>query len=867
MLYVKDHLLAIVCVFASLSLFSQNIPTVIVDEQDPSSLSPVAREVVLARKQFGSFPSFQTLQLSSESLKAYRGRNADKIQVLNLNSQVIEKLFSARPEQVSLEIPMKSRESIHLDLVKSDVLADGFHVFTSDNAKTAYPYKKPLYYRGIVQGHEQHSIASISIFENQIIGSFNLGEGNFVIQPNSENPDQLIFFNDQDFVSDFPFTCYTDELQPVQKEASPRGIQAAGDCVRVYIECDYALYQNKGGTTNTVNWITAVFNNVKTLYTNENINTTVSEIFVWTTADSYSKTSSTTALNQFKSLRPTFNGDVAHLAALGGNNIGGVAWLDVLCSSYNYAYSNISSSYNTVPTYSWTVEVMTHEMGHNLGSNHTHWCGWTGGALDNCYTPEGGCSKGPAPTNGGTIMSYCHLTSYGINFNNGFGPQPGDKIRAEIVAATCLGTSCSGGGGCSAPTGLAISNITQTSATATWNSVSGANSYKFEYKTNSSGTWTVVTTSNTNYNMTGLTAGTLYNTRVKAVCSSGESNYSSTVNFTTTGGGGCGTPTNLAASNITSTTATVSWSAVSGASSYNFQYKLNSGTTWSQVNVPTTAVNMTGMSPATKYDVRVQAVCSGGNSAYTATLTFTTLAGYCASKGTSSSYEWVARVKLGTIDRVSGSDKGYFDATSLITDVTKGSSYTLNYQAGSTGSSGTLYWRIWIDFNNNNSFNDAGEQVVSVATSSLSLQSATISIPTGAATGTVRMRVSVRYGGWPTSCLNFPYGEVEDYSINIKAAGGLVNPGTAASGEITNMDVFPNPFNDFVHLEFNSTAEQMIDVELLDPLGRILFHDKRSASVGINHWEIHTDKIQAANYIVRIRSDRESHHKKLIKLD
>ncbi|MEZ4949652.1 MAG: hypothetical protein R2784_09740 [Saprospiraceae bacterium] len=35
-----------------------------------------------------------------------------------------------------------------------------------------------------------------------------------------------------------------------------------------------------------------------------------------------------------------------------------------------------------------------------------------------------------------TIMSYCHLVSgVGINFNNGFGPNPGDKIRYEISNA------------------------------------------------------------------------------------------------------------------------------------------------------------------------------------------------------------------------------------------------------------------------------------------------------------------------------------------------------------------------------------------------------------------------------------------------
>ncbi len=222
---------------------------------------------------------------------------------------------------------------------------------------------------------------------------------------------------------------------------------AADKCVRVYLECDYALNQNKGGVAGATNFITAVFNNLATLYANEQITTIISQVFVWTTQDSYPTSSSSSALTTFKNTRPTFNGDLAHLAALGGQNVGGVAWVDVLCnSSYRYAYSNIYSSYSTVPTYSWSVQVMTHEMGHNLGSPHTQSCSWSGGALDNCYTTEGGCAPGPAPVNGGTIMSYCHLTSNGINFNNGFGTQPGNLIRNRVNAASCL-TACTPGGG------------------------------------------------------------------------------------------------------------------------------------------------------------------------------------------------------------------------------------------------------------------------------------------------------------------------------------------------------------------------------------------------------------------------------------
>ena len=62
--------------------------------------------------------------------------------------------------------------------------------------------------------------------------------------------------------------------------------------------------------------------------------------------------------------------------------------------------------------------MVSHELGHNFGANHTHWCGWpggpdhpsgsAGGPIDNCYAAEGGCADGPS-TSAGTIMSYCHL--------------------------------------------------------------------------------------------------------------------------------------------------------------------------------------------------------------------------------------------------------------------------------------------------------------------------------------------------------------------------------------------------------------------------------------------------------------------------
>ncbi|MCX6581218.1 MAG: fibronectin type III domain-containing protein [Candidatus Aminicenantes bacterium] len=90
--------------------------------------------------------------------------------------------------------------------------------------------------------------------------------------------------------------------------------------------------------------------------------------------------------------------------------------------------------------------------------------------------------------------------------------------------------------GCDTPTGLAASNIADYSATVSWNAIPEATGYELNYKKASDANWTIVTTSATSVNLTGLEKATTYNNRVKSVCSGiGNSGWSTTVNFKTTG--------------------------------------------------------------------------------------------------------------------------------------------------------------------------------------------------------------------------------------------------------------------------------------------------------------------------------------------
>ena len=173
---------------------------------------------------------------------------------------------------------------------------------------------------------------------------------------------------------------------------------------------------------------------------------------------------------------------------------------------------------------------------------------------------------------------------------------------------------------CGDPTGLTSSNITTSGATVSWVAVTNATSYTVDYKLTSSGTWTNVATGTTNTSVpiTGLSSGTTYDWRVRATCSGGSGNYVA-AQFTTNVV--CNAPSGLSTSAITSSSATVSWSTVSGAANYDVDYKLTTTQTWTSAATATTStsVNITNLNPSTTYDWRVRSNCgASGSSGYSA---------------------------------------------------------------------------------------------------------------------------------------------------------------------------------------------------------------------------------------------------------
>ncbi len=242
---------------------------------------------------------------------------------------------------------------------------------------------------------------------------------------------------------------FMDMAAPAEKTAKAASTaKAAAYTARVAIETDYELYAKFNSSTLASTYIGNLIGYASTLYQAEiNTSLAVQSISLWTTSsDPWTQTTATCGLMEFGrywNLNKTGESrSIAHF--MSGRPGSGIAWTGTLCSaafassSYcptvpkdapwggGYGFSGgMSGIFNIAnPTVVWDILSVTHEIGHNFNSPHTHCYNGIGGnasPVDQCRSGETGCYAGtqslpgPAGAGSGTIMSYCHLLSGGYS--------------------------------------------------------------------------------------------------------------------------------------------------------------------------------------------------------------------------------------------------------------------------------------------------------------------------------------------------------------------------------------------------------------------------------------------------------------------
>lgn len=240
-------------------------------------------------------------------------------------------------------------------------------------------------------------------------------------------------------------------------------------------------------------------------------------------------------------------------------------------------------------------------------------------------------------------------------------------------------------------------------------------------------------------------------------------------------------PGGLSVDGVGSSTASLSWDAVSGAS-YDFRYRLVGSSSWTTSSETSTSKSLSGLSSNSQYEAQVRSKCDGGaTSDYSAAVSFTTTEvqiEYCTSTSTNVNDEFIQRVQLNTIDNPSGA-QFYSNFTNISTSLSKSQAYTITVTPQWTGTTYNEGYAVWIDYNKDGDFTDSGEMVWSRSATTTSPVSGTFTVPASAIDGPTRMRVSMKYNSIPGPCETFTYGEVEDYTVVIGASTSDTQPPTA----------------------------------------------------------------------------------------
>lgn len=491
------------------------------------NLKPIAQKVADQKSKNRNFVKFSpfTKDVASKNANIYNNEASD-VTVMQLKPSELQTIVNEKPQAMELTFPFEGRE-ITVELIKNNILTNDFQVETDKGIKA---YTPGVYYQGIIKG-DNTSVVAFSFFDNDVVGVASTNELGNVVLGKAKSSGDFVSYSDYKLKAKNPFTCGAEELpenqtQNISFDPSKKTSKLTVNCIRIYFEVGNNLYTRNGSNvTTTTNWVTALFNNIKTLYDNENVNVAMSSIYVWSTTDPYPSVSGTVepgdVLSAFRSGRPTFNGDLAQLLKYPDTT--SVAYVNSLCTTNKYSFCGLNLQSIAVPTYSWNIEAMTHELGHSLGSPHTHACAWNGNntAIDGCGPAAGaneGCN-GPLPTTTkGTIMSYCHLVpSVGISFANGFGPQPGDLIRQTIDSKACMSGDCSKS--CDVTvSAITVATVGEASATVTVTD-NTSTSWKYRVSTMDGSVVKSGTSSTKVFTITDLAPNVYYKVEVGTDCS------------------------------------------------------------------------------------------------------------------------------------------------------------------------------------------------------------------------------------------------------------------------------------------------------------------------------------------------------------
>ena len=363
---------------------------------------------------------------------------------ISLDLTVFEELRKSYPEEFILVLPDFNGGEVLLNLERFEP----FPATVKVGIHTDKGYEELDYVPRIKTYKVRGGTGSFVLMTDYVLGTYQHNGMQIEVKPvdDKATDGEHILFDVNNLIVDRDFECAMEEVGTGDghkaRDLEERSEKSLSGCAEIAVDIDNYTYSTFGNVLSATDWALALMTGVSQIYTQELgdlvfLQTTY--VHIWQTADPMSNYTDQAGemLGVFRNTwlnDPILNAiqrDETHLLTKRNDTgTGGIAYLDVVCSSYAYGFSSAlsgTSNYN-ISSWTWNLMVVSHELGHNLGSEHTQSCGWLpytyvapdwsssagdivdfpGGPVDNCVSPEGGCSYQFVPAEEGTIMSYCH---------------------------------------------------------------------------------------------------------------------------------------------------------------------------------------------------------------------------------------------------------------------------------------------------------------------------------------------------------------------------------------------------------------------------------------------------------------------------
>ncbi|MXN92716.1 T9SS sorting signal type C domain-containing protein [Flavobacterium sp. Sd200] len=232
----------------------------------------------------------------------------------------------------------------------------------------------------------------------------------------------------------------------------------------------------------------------------------------------------------------------------------------------------------------------------------------------------------------------------------------------------------------------------------------------------------------------------------------------------------CDLPRNLDVFQTSLTTANVSWTAPNTGLPAGYEYAVTTSQTAPESGTYTTAFTATGVALTANTDSYLHVRSACGDDEFSEWVTYAFYSGYCVPVSNSAGNYISGITTTGAQVNFSNTGTGGGSYTDYTNEF-----YVTTYAGGSfaitaTHSTGEYLYSVWIDWNNNFDFSDAGERVASLPFLASPANLGNIAVPLGTPEGTYRMRIRNALTGSPIPVCDAVSGEAEDYTLIVGPA-------------------------------------------------------------------------------------------------